>query len=169
MAGVPPIVLQIAQRLPESAQEKLQAAMVRAFSDPYYPAVASVPALFTLAYLPHLGKLFVRFKQTGLKYNNDTPRTEKDSDYPKIQARFSGAHLNALEMFPAFAAAVILARIQKADPQRLVALCISHLKLRLLYNVLYALGVNRLINAGRTTAWFLLLRNLLEIYSTGLF
>jgi uncharacterized MAPEG superfamily protein len=165
-----PRVLELVGMLPESAQEAVQQAAVKAMSDKYYVALATVPAAYLLAYVPHFIGVTVKVLTVGPReYNNDTPRTEEPSKYPKTLARCVGAHQNALEMFPSFAAAVLLAKVQKADPKRVTALAVQHLKLRFYYTLLYVFGFHKFINAARTAVWGQAMMSLLELYGASLF
>jgi uncharacterized MAPEG superfamily protein len=164
-----PRVVELVGRLPESVQELVQQGAVKAMSDKYYVALATIPAAYLLAYVPHFIGVTVKVYTVGLAYNNDTPRTEEPSKYPKTLARCVGAHQNALEMFPAFAAAVLLAKVQKADAKRVTALAVQHLKLRFFYTLLYVCGFHKIINAARTAVWGQAMISLLELYGASLF
>lgn len=107
----------------------------------------------------------------GLKYNNENPRSEEIEKYPLLgglMVRARAAHLNSLEMFPAFAAAVIIARVQKVDPAVLVPLCMRYVALRFLYVILYIFGVNKIIALLRTLTWSALLSLVMKIFFAGL-
>lgn len=143
--------------------------MMNAMQDKYYLPLATIPLAHALCYVPHFVGATVKVLKRGPKYNNDTPRTEKAEDYPKIVARAAGAHYNALEMFPFYAVALLLAKARKADAAQLTQLAVSHLKLRAIYMTLYIFGFNKLINAARTGAWAMLVKNILQIYGLALF
>ena len=66
--------------------------------------------------------------------------------------RLSAAHANALEGFPAFAAAVLAALINKAAPFAVLKKAMAYLALRLLYTILYAIG-GRTVGLGRSAVW----------------
>ena len=81
-------------------------------------------------------------------YDNRDPRDQ--------QARLTGAprralaaHQNALEGFPPFAAAVVVAHLTAADPAIASALAITYCVARLLYTFLYITGQGTL----RSLVW----------------
>lgn len=79
----------------------------------------------------------VPFKALGLpRFDNARPRDPGFYDDP-LRARALGAHLNGIEAFPFFAAAVLLAEFRDA-PQRLIdELAILYLIVRAAYVVTY--------------------------------
>ena len=79
----------------------------------------------------------VPFKALGLpRFDNARPRDTGFYDDP-LRARALGAHLNGIEAFPFFAAAVLLAEFRDA-PQRLIdELAILYLIVRAAYVVTY--------------------------------
>lgn len=79
----------------------------------------------------------VPFKARGLpRFDNARPRDPGFYDDP-LRARALGAHLNGIEAFPFFAAAVLLAEFRDA-PQRLIdELAILYLIVRAAYVVTY--------------------------------
>ncbi|HRN99911.1 MAPEG family protein [Nitrobacter sp.] len=79
----------------------------------------------------------VPFKALGLpRFDNARPRDTGFYDDP-LRARALGAHLNGIETFPFFAAAVLLAEFRDA-PQRLIdELAILYLIVRAAYVVTY--------------------------------
>lgn len=79
----------------------------------------------------------VPFKALGLpRFDNAQPRDPGFYDDP-LRARALGAHLNGIEAFPFFAAAVLLAEFRDA-PQRLIdELAILYLIVRAAYVVTY--------------------------------
>jgi len=129
--------------------------------------LATIPAAWLVAYLPHSISLTVKLARKGIHYNNDTPRLDVDK-HPRTVARATGAHHNALEMFPLFAVGVLLARVQKVKPSRLTSHCLRYLKLRVIYTLLYVFGFNRLLNVGRTVSWFLMAQTVFDIYGLAL-
>lgn len=88
-------------------------------------------------------------KVTGPRYDN--------VDVRGWQARLTGlpqrayaAHLNSLEAFPLFAAAVLAALLTGADPLSVMRLSVAFIGLRVLYGVVYLLNLAAL----RSLVWF---------------
>ena len=71
-------------------------------------------------------------------------------------------------MFPAFAAAVLVARSQKVKPAVLTGLCARYLGLRVLYTLLYIFGVNKVIAAMRTFSWLAMVNVVAGIFKEAL-
>ncbi|GBG31355.1 Nucleolar protein 14-like [Hondaea fermentalgiana] len=163
--SVPGWALEAAQKLPAPMQEKLQEVLMKSMEDPYFLSMSTIPVAWAMCMIPHGLALAIKLGNKGLKYNNDTPRSEDYDKYTlgKSIARCSGAHYNTLEMFPLFAGAVLVARSREVKPSVLFSQCVTYLRLRLLYIVLYCFGVNRIINAGRTLVWGKMLQHLFAI------
>lgn len=80
-------------------------------------SLLAIPAVYTLAFPPHLFEFAVAMRASNYSYTNILPRTNVDSSFLKdkmskgawesiVKAR--GAHMNALEGFPLFAGAMVL-------------------------------------------------------------
>jgi len=82
--------------------------------------------------------------------------------------RLVGAHLNGLEAFPAWAVAVLLCKVNKVKGADLRPLAIRFLQLRLLYNMLYMLGVHQVVAAARTLVWLSGLATTFEAFGLAL-
>jgi uncharacterized MAPEG superfamily protein len=124
-----------------------------------------------LAYLPHAVRVLIAMGYKGTKYNNETPRTEQYKTYGALgdlMNRAAGAHYNALEMFPFFASAVLVARVQKVKPQVITPLCFKYIALRIVYTFLYIFGINKYIAALRTLSWATMIKVILEIFKNAL-
>lgn len=67
--------------------------------------------------------------------------------------RAHAAHLNLLEVFPFFAAAVILAKIMNVDPEVVEFYSAIHLVSRVIYVPLYIWIENDLLSSLRSAAW----------------
>ncbi len=90
-------------------------------------------------------------------YDNSKPRDEKFYENP-VRARALGAHMNGLEGFAFFAAAVIIAQMRGAPQMMVDDLAVTYLVLRLAYVALYigdrptlrsaAWGLGLLVNIG---------------------
>mmetsp|Transcript_11097 Transcript_11097/g.12702 ORF Transcript_11097/g.12702 Transcript_11097/m.12702 type:complete len:172 (+) Transcript_11097:123-638(+) len=171
MENIPPSALKAFNALPESVQEKLQEFLFRAMQDQYKVPLATIPAAWALAYLPHFMKATFQVLYKKHRYNNETPREEKPEDYGSlggVVARSKAAHHNALEMFPVFAIAVLTARIQKVKVPVLTKLCVQYLAYRLAYTFLYVFGINKLIAALRTGSWIMMVNTVMSIYGEAL-
>ena len=83
-------------------------------------------------------------------YNNKDPRgwIARQDNY-RVRNAFA-AHQNALEAFPAFAAAVLMAQLAEVDPQRVTWLAMAFIGLRILHGVFYLAGSHAL----RSLSWF---------------
>lgn len=102
---------------------------------------------FLLIYLPKFLSVIaikIQFRDIDLKYPRD--QQLQLSGWGK---RAYAAHLNALENFPIFAIAVIIAHIQSVDQLMLAKLSIGYIALRLIYYIFYLVDLSIL----RTTAW----------------
>ena len=88
-------------------------------------------------------------KSAAPAYNNKDPRgwLAKQDSYRVRNA--NGAHLNAFEAFPAFAAGVLMAQFAGVDPGRIATLAIAFVVFRVLHGIFYLGGIHRL----RSLAW----------------
>lgn len=81
---------------------------------------------------------WVTFAKTGAPgYNNKDPRgwVSKQDSY-RVRNAY-GAHLNAFEALPAFAAAVLMAQFAQVDPQRVAWLSMAFIAFRVLHGIFY--------------------------------
>mmetsp|Transcript_22813 Transcript_22813/g.44843 ORF Transcript_22813/g.44843 Transcript_22813/m.44843 type:complete len:170 (+) Transcript_22813:215-724(+) len=163
--SVPSWAIEVMQKLPAPLQERVQAVMMRSAEDKYFLAMTLIPLAFMQAYIPHFAGFSCKLLSKGfLTYNNDTPRAETyDGLLGSTIKRCSGAHLNSLESFPLFAAAMLIARSRDVSPQVMLAQGAKYLKLRMIYIVLYMFGVNQLLNTLRTYYWGKCIGQLLQI------
>ncbi|HJU40638.1 MAG TPA: MAPEG family protein [Tahibacter sp.] len=90
-------------------------------------AAAIVPLLFTA---------IAKFGDGGKGFTNRKPRLFQQA-LEGYRARAHWAHLNSLEAFPPFAAAVIIAQLAHGDQSRIDLLAIAFVVLRLVYGALY--------------------------------
>ena len=102
-------------------------------------AAALLPFLFTAV-----------AKTSGSRYDNRDPRAWQ-ARLAGLPARAHAAHLNSFEAFPFFAAAVIVAHLAQAPQQRVDALALAFIALRLGYGVCYLAGWATL----RSLVWLL--------------
>ena len=88
--------------------------------------------------------------KTSKDFDNHAPREQlaRAEGYKK---RANWAHLNALEAFPAFAAAVIIAQLQHVATSTVDTLALGFVAMRVLHAVFYLLDKAAL----RSTAWAL--------------
>ena len=97
----------------------------------------SVPywCILIAAVLPYVWVSFAKGGAPG--YNNKDPRgwIAKQDNYQVRNA--NGAHLNAFEAFPGFAAAVLMAQFAQVDPQQITWLCIGFIAFRILHGAFY--------------------------------
>jgi len=82
-------------------------------------------------------------------YNNKDPRgwIAHQQNYRVRNA--NGAHLNAFEAFPAFAAGVLMAQFAGVDPGRISMLAIAFIVFRVLHGIFYLSGTH----AVRSLVW----------------
>ena len=99
------------------------------------------------AALPYVWVSFA--KRGAAEYNNKDPRgwLARQESYRVRNA--NGAHLNAFEAFPAFAAGVLMAQFAGVDPGRISTLAIAFIALRILHGIFYLTGTQAL----RSLAW----------------
>lgn len=88
-------------------------------------------------------------KQPG-GYDNKYPRGQQ-AELSGWGKRALGAHLNGFEIFPAFAAAVVIGTMAQVDPNWLMILSLFFLVSRIIYLILYLMNLSTL----RTTIWIL--------------
>jgi len=99
------------------------------------------------AALPYVWIGFAKSGAAG--YNNKDPRgwiAKQDSHRVR---NANGAHLNAFEAFPAFAAGVLMAQFAEVDPSRISMLAIAFIALRILHGLFYLTGTQAL----RSVVW----------------
>jgi uncharacterized MAPEG superfamily protein len=88
-------------------------------------------------------------KPTGQpRFDNANPR-DPAFYTPGVRARALGAHLNGIEVFPFFAAAVFLAEFRAAPQRWIDLLAVTFVAIRILYVLLYVGNLPTL----RTIAW----------------
>merc|ERR1712070_385966 len=100
----------------------VQVALVQALQDRHLPALATIPAAWLLAYVPHFVKMGLIVRADG-DYEITAPRasygpeiTRSFGKYTALVRRCAACHENAFESFAPFALAVILCKVKKADP-----------------------------------------------------
>eukprot|EP00913_Durusdinium_trenchii_P011311 g10623.t1 len=170
MQAPPPWLMSALAKLPSRQQQQVQELLMRVMKDMFLPALATVPAAWVLAYVPHFVKLgVVLSKQRLADYNNRDPRSTNPEEFGSKAAlvrRCFACHVNALESFPAFALAVLLCKtLGQRDvlamefvqdgikPFEAFNLCIRYLAARILYTMCYILGTNDVVAALRSLIW----------------
>ncbi len=96
--------------------------------------IAAYWSVLIAALMPLLFTGIAKFGGGG--FNNRRPRTFQDG-LTGWRQRAHWAHLNGLEAFPVFAAAVCIAGIQTADVAVMNGLAITWIVFRLVYGALY--------------------------------
>lgn len=82
------------------------------------------------------------------RYDNRTPRAQQ-SRLQGFGARAMGAHQNAIEAFPLFAAGVLAALWANAPLETVNTLCLVFIAARVAYMILYWLDIDKL----RSVVW----------------
>eukprot|EP00929_Paragymnodinium_shiwhaense_P088611 TRINITY_DN48926_c0_g1_i1.p1 TRINITY_DN48926_c0_g1~~TRINITY_DN48926_c0_g1_i1.p1 ORF type:complete len:201 (+),score=38.47 TRINITY_DN48926_c0_g1_i1:68-604(+) len=154
--SVPPWVLNFMQMLPGPLQMKVQEVLMQVMQDMYLPALATLPTAWALIYIPHFVKVHFVVKHTSLTgYDNCNPRSFNPEESPDagVIKRAKACHENALEGFPAFAAAVLLCKVQKVPAMQTSKLALRYILCRIIFTLCYLLGGNQVVAAGRSAAW----------------
>ena len=102
-------------------------------------------------------------KVAGPRYDNRDVRAWQ-ARLQGLAYRANAAHLNGFEAFPLFAAAVLAAMAAGADPERVQALAIAFVVLRVLYGIVYLLDYAAL----RSLLWFGALACSIGIFAAAL-
>ncbi len=84
----------------------------------------------------------------GNEYDNANPRNPAFYK-PGLRTRALGAHQNGFEVFPFFAASVILAEMRHVPQGTLNLLAVAFVAIRVIYVILYLVNQPR----ARSTAW----------------
>ena len=103
--------------------------------------------ILVAACLPYVWATIAKSGAPG--YNNKDPRgwIAKQDSY-RVRNAY-GAHLNAFEAFPAFAAAVLMAQFAQVEAQYVAWLSMSFIAFRILHGVFYLTAQQAL----RSLAW----------------
>ncbi|EME49314.1 hypothetical protein DOTSEDRAFT_163595 [Dothistroma septosporum NZE10] len=120
----------------------------------------AIPAAFLLGFVPHGCGLIRLVVATKNKMSIAMPRTNLDTWKGKLPpdlwnhlVRARGAHLNSMEVFPLFAAAVIAGNVAGVGAEDLNADSLSFLTARTLYTALYIGVKNDVLAYARTGAY----------------
>ncbi|BFM09935.1 MAPEG family protein [Simiduia litorea] len=110
-------------------------------------AIACLIAAAALIYISKIPVAIAMAKLDG-NYDNSHPRAQQ-SRLTGFGARAMGAHQNAIEAFPLFAAGVLVALWAEAPQATVNYLCVAFVVARILYMCLYWLNWDKL----RSTIW----------------
>ncbi|MGH8782585.1 MAPEG family protein [Paraburkholderia sp.] len=120
----------------------------------------SALCLLVVALLPYVWTVCAK-AQRG--YDNHAPRAYL-ANLEGWRARAFGAHQNAWEALALFTAALVVAWHGGANPQRVDALALAYVAIRVLHGVLYVLGWASL----RSLVWFAGVLCVVWLFATGL-
>ncbi|EXJ67673.1 uncharacterized protein A1O5_09019 [Cladophialophora psammophila CBS 110553] len=131
---------------------------------PYFSSYAfalhSIPAAWMLSVPPHAYLFSKLMTASGYAYSNLVPRAQLATlapTLPKATAdmlwRARGCHLNALEGFPLFAAAMLAGTHAKLDARDLNTCAAEYLVARTLYSVLYMTVRSERASYLRSAVW----------------
>ncbi|MDP2436311.1 MAG: MAPEG family protein [archaeon] len=125
---------------------------------PYAIAFASIPAAIVLTYVPHIASVLLSPKKVDLF----DPRAALDvAPAESITRRLRCCHTNSLEVFPIFAASVLLAYSARVDAQQVDKAAALWLLLRIVYSAAY-------IGGSRDRPWAPKLRGLSWFFGTAI-
>ncbi|KAB8342779.1 hypothetical protein FH972_022377 [Carpinus fangiana] len=120
----------------------------------------AIPAAYALGLVPHAYYLTRMMAASSFQWTNVTPRQNWELLKSKVPAevynrclRARGAHLNALEGFPIFAAAVIATNVAKLPEDDIKSMAYQYLCARALYTVAYVGIKNEALSYVRTGLW----------------
>lgn len=105
--------------------------------------------ILAAALLPLVFTAIAKFGGGGRGFTNRKPRLFQAQLTEGYRARAHWAHLNSLEAFPPFAAAVLVAEQLQASQARIDSLALAFIVLRLIYGVFYLADLALL----RSLAW----------------
>ncbi|KAH7312883.1 hypothetical protein BKA65DRAFT_600439 [Rhexocercosporidium sp. MPI-PUGE-AT-0058] len=123
-------------------------------------ALHSIIAAYGLAFVPMYYTTLRMMVATGGKWSFSMPRTNMDAMKTKVPSsvwnscyRAQCAHINALEGFPLFAAAMIAGTFAGIPREELNRSAAQYLGLRVLYTGLYIGIENNVLAFARSGAW----------------
>ncbi|KAF2171365.1 hypothetical protein M409DRAFT_18481 [Zasmidium cellare ATCC 36951] len=127
---------------------------------PYNYSYTSIPLAYGLSILPHAYGLTRLMLATRGQISNSMPRTNLEAWKSKLPthlwnqlARARGAHLNSLEVFPLFAAAMVAGNVAGLDVKDLNGTAASFFLARGVYMVYYIGVRNEMMAMARTGLW----------------
>lgn len=100
------------------------------------------------ALLPYLWTVIAKSAGDGRYDNRDPRQWLARQTHPRVQ-RGNAAQLNAFEAFPAFAASVLMAQLAGVPHERIGALALAFVVLRVLHGAFYLGG----LHLWRSLAW----------------
>ncbi len=104
--------------------------------------------IFAAALLPYIFVLIAKHDGTGA-YNNHAPREYLEKQKGYLQ-RADWAHRNSFEIFPIFAAAVLVAHLSNIDSCWLDCLSVGFIVSRILFGIFYIADRPK----ARSAVWF---------------
>lgn len=161
MQAPPAWLMSIMAKLPPGQQQQLQELMMRIMQDMFLPALATIPAAWTLAYIP-------RFIKLGVIQKRRSSSTDSNSEFGGLTGRCFACHVNGLESFPAFAVAVLLCRIQKVKPFDAFNLCFRYIATRTLYTICYLSSSNSVLKNVLSLLWLDSILSIARLYFKAL-
>lgn len=111
--------------------------------------------------LPMLAGVYAKMSKPG--YDNENPRRFM-SGLEDEGARANATMQNGFEGFPLFAAAVLVAAVQKADPSMVNTFAVAYVLIRVAYAFAYIKGYSN----ARSAIWFTGLICIIGIFVTAL-
>ncbi|KAI9792338.1 MAG: hypothetical protein M1833_001109 [Piccolia ochrophora] len=121
----------------------------------------SIPTVYALGLLPQAYALLKMTASSGGQWTNVQPRQNFDALKGKVPQevwnrcfRARGAHINALESFPLFAAAMIAGNVVKLPAQELNTIAAEYIGARVLYTLLYIGVRSEPLSFVRTGVWY---------------
>ncbi|KAK3615046.1 hypothetical protein LTR56_026836 [Elasticomyces elasticus] len=120
-------------------------------------SIKAIPLAFGLGLVPHLYFTSRLMFATNGKMSNAMPRTNLDTWKGKLPetlwcqlARARGAHINSMEVFPLFAAAVLAGNAAKLPAEDLNSMALTFLSTRALYMACYMTIKSDVVAYART-------------------
>jgi len=123
-------------------------------------ALPSIAAAYGLAFVPNYYNVLRMMAATGGKWSFAMPRTNMDTLKSKVPVsiwnqcyRARCAHINALEGFPLFAAAMLAGTMMHIPSEDLNKSAGWYIGLRSLYTALYISTTSEVLALARTSVW----------------
>ncbi|CZT22834.1 uncharacterized protein RCC_08540 [Ramularia collo-cygni] len=121
----------------------------------------AIPAAFAFSFLPHGYYLTRLMMATKFQFSTAMPRTNLETWKGKLPqdvwnqlVRARGAHLNCMEVFPLFAAAMVAGNVAKLPAKDLNSAALNFFVARTVYTALYITVKNDVVAFARTGAYF---------------
>ncbi|KAK6439804.1 hypothetical protein LTR95_003981 [Oleoguttula sp. CCFEE 5521] len=134
--------------------------MTSTLPSPYNWSLQAIPAAFIFGIVPHGYYLTRLMVATRNQMSNAMPRTNLDTWKSKLPAatwnqltRARGAHINSMEVFPLFAAAMVAGNVAKLPTEDLNKAALTFFGTRALYMALYIGVKSDTLAYARTAAY----------------